>query len=525
MSPIDAVRFAPNGIVCAVDHLAAGAGVQILRRGGSAVDAAVATSAVLAVTTQHMCGMGGDLFALVSRDGDAPLALNASGRAGSGADPDRLRAEGHTEMPMYDDIRAVPVPGCVDGWLALHARGGRLDLADVLGPAIGYARDGFPASPGLSAAVDALGRRPAAAHLWVGGRPPQPGDLVRRPGVAQALEAVVRDGRDGFYGGEFGAGLVALGRGEYVEADLAATLADWVDPLGLTVFGQQVWTIPPNSQGYLSLAAAWIAEGLDLPVDSGDPIWAHLTIEAARAAAYDRVEVLHEHADGYALIAPERLAPRRSAISRDRAQQLGGTYRPGGTIHLAVVDRERTGVSLIQSNAAGFGTMLAEPTTGIFLQNRGVGFSLQPGHQAEYGPGRRPPHTLAPALVTTDDHRLHTVLGTMGGDAQPQILLQLLARLLHDGEPAASAVAAARWALASRDGHGFSTWRDRGVVDVQLEDGVPRSWAGELTARGHSVVPRPYGAGFGHAHVITVRDDVLEGASDGRAVVGAAAGY
>ena len=525
MSGPDVVRFAPNGMVCAVDHLAASAGVAILQRGGGAVDAAVTTSAVLAVTTQHMCGMGGDLFALVSRDGDVPMALNASGRAGSGADPDRLRADGHDEMPMHDDIRAVPVPGCVDGWLALHSRLGRLDLADVLAPAIGYARDGFPASPGLAAAVRDLGDRAAAAHLSPGGAPPEAGTVVRRPGVARALEAVVRDGRDGFYGGEFGAGIVAMGGGEYVDTDLATSLADWVDPLGITAFEQQVWTVPPNSQGYLTLAAAWIAERLDLPVDPDDVQWAHLTIEAARAAAYDRLDVLHEDADGAALLDPARLEPRLRAIDPARAQPLGGSFRGGGTIHLAVVDRDRVGVSLIQSNAAGFGTRLAEPTTGIFLHNRGIGFSLVPGHPAEYGPRRRPPHTLAPALVTTADDRLHSVVGTMGGDAQPQVVLQLLVRLLHAGQPPATAVAAARWALASRGGHGFSTWRDRGVVDVRLEDGVPESWPDALTSLGHRVRRDPYGGSFGHAHVISVRGDVLEGASDARAVVGAAAGY
>ena len=211
--------------------------------------------------------------------------------------------------------------------------------------------------------------------------------------------------------------------------------------------------------------------------------------------------------------------------SRDRAQPLGGSYRPGGTIHLAVVDDERTGVSLIQSNAAGLGTMLAEPSTGIFLQNRGIGFSLVPGHPAEYGPRRRPPHTLSPALVTSPDNTLHTVLGTMGGDSQPQVLLQLIARLLHSGQGPGTALAASRWTLASRGGHAFSTWDDRGAVDVLLEDGVPAPWATGLGTRGHSVVAKPYGVGFGHAHVISVCGDVLDGASDGRAVVGSAVGY
>jgi gamma-glutamyltranspeptidase/glutathione hydrolase len=428
-------------------------------------------------------------------------------------------------MPMFDDIRSVPVPGCVDGWIALHAEGGRLALADVLEPAIAYARDGFPASPSLAAAAAALEGRAAAQHLWPGGRPPRAGQLLRRPGVARTLEAVVRDGRDAFYTGEFGAGLLQLGAVEYAPGDLETPLADWVDPLGITALGQRLWTIPPNSQGYLTLASAWLTERLHLPEDPDDPQWAHLTIEAARAAAYDRIDVLHEHADGAALLDPARLETRLRGIEPGRTQPLNDSYRPGGTIHLAVVDRDRTGVSLIQSNAAGFGSLLAEPTTGIFLHNRGLGFSLEPGHPAEYGPGRRPPHTLSPALVTTADHRLHTVLGTMGGDSQPQVLLQLLLRLLHSGQGPRTAVAAPRWALASRGSHGFATWRDYGTVDVHLEAGVPGSWGRELETRGHAVVEVPYGSSFGHAHVITVSDDVLDGASDGRAENGAAAGY
>ena len=286
-----ASAFAPRGMVCAVDHLAAQAGVSVLQRGGSAADAAVATSAVLAVTTQHMCGMGGDLFALISVEGAPPLALNASGRAGSGADADRLRAEGARVMPFFDDVRSVPVPGCVDGWLALHSRLGRLDLADVLAPAIAYATEGFPAAPTLVRAVERLGDRAVAAQY---GGPLRPGQLVRRPGVARALEAVVRDGRDGFYGGEFGEGLLALGAGEYTADDLGRPLADWVTPLSVDAFGHRLWTVPPNSQGYLTLAMTAVADRLGLPADPADPQWAHLAIEAARVASYDRLDVLHE---------------------------------------------------------------------------------------------------------------------------------------------------------------------------------------------------------------------------------------
>ncbi|MCI3948262.1 MAG: Gamma-glutamyltransferase, partial [Acidimicrobiales bacterium] len=421
-----ATRRVHTGLVCSVDALASEAGVAVLRSGGTAADAAVATSAVLAVTTQHLCGMGGDLFAIVHSAAGPPAVLNASGRAGSGADPDRLRAEGATAMPPLFDVRSAPVPGCVDGWLALHERYGRLPLGEVLAPAIGYAERGFPAAPLLADMVALVADLPEAAD-YTGGGPVEAGTTIRRPGLARSLRAIAAEGRDGWYGGEFGEGLVAVGGGEYATADLERPLADWVAPLGLRVWGQDVWTVPPNSQGYLTLAGAGIAEGLDLPDDPDDPAWPHLLVEAARAAGHDRLAVLHEGADGAALVAPGRLASRRAAVSPDRSAGWGDeAYAAGDTIHLAVVDGERMGVSLIQSNAAGWGCHVVVPGVRVFLHNRGIGFSLVPGHPAEYGPGRRPPSTLSPALVTRPDGSLHTVLGTMGGDSQPQVLLQLL---------------------------------------------------------------------------------------------------
>src|SRR5437763_1795843 len=197
-------RHAPRGMVASVDHLASSAGVAMLQRGGSAADAAVAASAVLAVTTPHMCGMGGDLFALVhTREARLPTALNASGRAGRGADPVQLRLEGHDVMPMFGDLRSAPVPGCVDGWLALHDRYGRLPLATVLEPAIVYAASGFPASPILAAMASQLRGVDGADDLVGNGRL-QHGDIVRPPGVALSLQAIVAHGRAGFYGGQFG---------------------------------------------------------------------------------------------------------------------------------------------------------------------------------------------------------------------------------------------------------------------------------------------------------------------------------
>jgi len=527
-----ASKFAEHGMVCAVDHLAAQAGVQMLQRGGTAADAAIATNAVLAVTTQHMCGLGGDLFALVHVPGEpTPFALNASGRSGSGADLERLRADGHTSvMPLFEDIRSVPVPGCVDGWAALHARFGKLPLREVLEPARLYAADGFPASQTLARAASAVSSRPggeayaAATH---------PGAIVRRPSVARTLEAIADGGREAFYRGEFGRGLLSLGAkqsgiSEYVDDDLLAVNADWVEPLSVQAWGRSLWTIPPNSQGYLSLAASWIADGLPLPEDPEDALWAHLLVEAARAASFDRDQVLHERADGAALLDPAVLGPRRDGIRTDAVATYDGErYSSGGTIYLCAVDNDRMGVSLIQSNAAGFGSMLAEPTTGIFLQNRGLGFSVEPGHPAAYGPRRRPPHTLSPALVTKDDGSLDMVIGTMGGDAQPQVVLQLLARLLRNNETVGDAIAGPRWVLSGAPpfGNGFDTWHARGAVQVHLED-TASQWEAGLRQRGHDVVTHPpLGYNVGHAHAIGVRGDSLEAASDPRSLAGNAAGY
>jgi gamma-glutamyltranspeptidase / glutathione hydrolase len=513
-------------MVCAVDHLAAQAGLRMLQSGGTAADAAVATSAVLAVTTQHMCGMGGDLLAVVVPPGDRPLALNGSGRAGSGADPDRLRAEGHAVMPPRGDIRSVTVPGCVDGWLALHGRFGRLPLAEVLGPARDYASDGFPASPSLAASVANVAHLPDAADYTDAGTV-KTGTTIRRPGVARTLAAIVAQGREGFYQGEFGEGLLRLSAGEFTASDLARSQADWSPALAGEGFGHHLWTVPPNSQGYLTLAGAWIASGLDLPADPGDPGWAHLLIEAARQAGHDRIEVLHEEADGPALVDPARLAPRLEAIDPERAASMGDSYLAGGTIALTAVDEDRLGICVVQSNAAGFGSHLVVPGVRIFLQNRGIGFSLEPGHAAEYRPGRRPAHTLCPTAVTRPDGSLAGVLGTMGGDSQPQILIQLLARWLVSDESPGDAVAAGRWALAAADeGGGFDTWHRRGTVRVLLEGHAPAAWRDGLRAKGHVVVDEPpFSHGFGHAHLIAVVGDHLAGGSDPRPRFGAAVGY
>jgi gamma-glutamyltranspeptidase/glutathione hydrolase len=533
--PFAAAR-APRGMVTTVDALASAAGVAMLRAAGSAVDAAIAANAVLAVTTQHMCGMGGDLFAVVhgGAAGDAPVALNASGRAGSGASAEQLRSEGHAVMPYRDDIRSVTVPGCVDGWCALHARFGRLPLATVLEPAIEYARDGFPASPILQRSAQLIAGIPESDDYPPGLRA---GDRIRRPGVADAVEAIARDGRDAWYDGALADGLVDLGNGLFTRDDVAAPHADWVDAIVVRAFDHDVWTVPPNSQGYVTLAAAWIASQLGVPSDPNDPTWPHLLVEAIKQAAFDRLAMLHEHADGAALVSEERLAPRAAAVDLARASVLHAPGAAGGTIHLNAF-ADGMAVSITQSNCAGFGAHIVVPGVRVFLQNRGTGFSLVPGHPAEYGPGKRPPHTLCPTLVTRADGSPRLALGTMGADNQPMTILQLLVRTLANGgagdsrrtgeHDVASAVGAARFGLAAPTQESFGVWRDPKAVRVAVEAHAPEAWVPGLLACGHEVETiEAFSSAVGHAHVIELdaSTGIYAGAADPRALTGSAWGW
>lgn len=514
-------------MVIAPDHLAAQAGLAVLDRGGSAVDAAIATSAVLAVTMPHMCGMGGDLWATVlgppsTRPNPKPLVLAAAGRAGSGADPDKLLAQGHVDMPGSGSFCAVPVPGCVDGWVALHDRFGRLSMAEVLEAAIHYARSGFPASPTLADAIPGVAKLRGAEELSANPNLAT-GGLVRLGGVARTLSGIASGGRDAFYQGEFGRGLVDIGGGEYTPDDLKVSMADWCQPVSNTAWGVNIWSAPPPSQGYLTSSSAWMASQLHLPDDPSDPLWSHLLIEATRQAAYDRIEALWEGADPSALVDHSRLNSRLARIDPTRAATLPGTYLQGDTISCVVVGPDGDAVSLVQSNASGFGSGLVEPNTGIFLHNRGTGFSLSPGHPARYGPGRRPPSTLCPTIATHPSGELAAVVGTMGADRQPHILLQLLARVFHNGQSAAEAISAGRFGLDAPKSPpgttpgGFRTWQAGGEVRVMVEGNSPPGWKGGLSALGHHVESTEAFEGqFGHAHLIVSRNGVLEGATDPR---------
>src|SRR5277367_716622 len=308
-------RTGLRGMVAAADQLAASAGLGMLERHGSAADAAVATGTTMAVVGPHLCGLGGDVLAMVAQPGSPPEALLSVGRAGAGSDPERLRRDGLATMPVRSDIRSVQVPGAVDGWLALHERYGRLPLRDVLAPAIELAADGFPASIMLALASHLVHALPAAGELCPGG-PLDIGQTVRLPGIARTLRAIATDGRSGFYAGEFGRGLLDLGGGHFAAADFATSAASWCTPLRAPAWGHELWTVPAPSQGYLTMAGAVVAEAAGLGSDPDEPEWAHLLVETWRAVGHDRPAMLFDGADSGDLLHAERLAAAAARIQR-----------------------------------------------------------------------------------------------------------------------------------------------------------------------------------------------------------------
>lgn len=511
-------------MVASANHLATTIGNTIFAKGGNAVDAAIATNAAVGLVGPNLCGMGGDLFALVWAGGEVH-ALNSSGWAGSGADAEQLRAEGLAEMPYRHDIRAVTVPGCVDGWLALHERFGSLPMAELLAPSERLAREGFPASPPFMNSMNNLDEPSREQFHEMAGQASGVGARITRPGLAEVFKGIGETGRSAFYQGAFGQGLIEMGNGLYTEDDLATPIARWEDPLTTTAFGVELSTVGPNSQGYLALAGARLAAQLDLP-DGIDGQWAHLLIEAAKAAGRDRPEQLFEGADGNSLL--DMIDGRIGEIDPAVASTSPAPGRDGDTTYLCTAGTNDAGemmaVSLIQSNAAGLGSHLVEQNTGINLHNRGLGFNLQPGHPAEFGAGRRPPHTLVPAIAVKDG-QLQCVFGTMGGDAQPQILLQLIVRLFHHHQTPGTAINANRWILRA-ESTGFNVWAPPIDMSVAVEGDTCGEWQTVLTERGHRTEQLNQGNGlFGHAHAIVVEETgMLAGAYDPRTIVGSCDG-
>jgi gamma-glutamyltranspeptidase/glutathione hydrolase len=501
--------------------LAAQAGVAMLQRGGNAVDAALATAIALTVVEPCSNGLGSDLFAIVW-DGSTLEGLNASGRAPAAVTPARYR--GKSEMPQRG-WEAVTIPGAVSGWAALSQRYGALPFADLFGPAIRYARDGFAVSPivaekwGLATTVlpHDLG---FAAHFMPHGRAPQPGETFACAGMAASLERIAETNGNAFYRGELAAAMVADAKrhgAAHVLADFADHAIDWVAPLTLDYGGATVHEIPPNGQGIAAQIALGILNFFDLaslPPDSVDS--QHLQIEAMKLAFAD----VHRHVSdprtmkvaASSLLDPAYLAARSRLIDRARAQDFGpGSPPVGGTVYLCAADASGMMVSLIQSNYMGFGSGVVVPGTGISLQNRGAGFSLESGHPNEIAGGKRPFHTIIPGFLTQSGAPL-AAFGVMGGPIQPPGHVQTLVRLLAYGMNPQAALDAPRWKVNSG-------------MSIDLEPSASPELRAGLSALGHDLksVADSY-MDFGAGQYIVRRDNGYVAASDPRRD-GQAAGF
>ncbi len=430
------------------------------------------------------CGIGGDLFALVHRPGwDEPRALNASGRAGSNARADPQLGLG---VIPRDHPLSVTVPGCVDGWAALSTEMGSLSLKECLSPAVAYATDGFEVSTeqakAFAAEAAVLGAHQAVRDFYPEGEPVSRGARVQRPSLATTLRAISDGGRDAFYLGDPAEDIVDELGGIITPGDLARSNVDWVSPISCGVAGTDVWTVPPNSQGYLGPATLAVFEMLDPPSDPADPVWWHLLIEAFRSVAWERNDLVadpaHAPLPAHLLLDRERLA--RTAATVDRAK-TGAWPRMGSqssTAYMCIVDSDGMAVSIIQSNYHGTGSVFGAGRSGFMLQNRGCGFTLTPGHPNELQPGKRPLHTLSPTLWTRYGET-RWLLGTRGGSLQPQILAQVGARAALAGQPLEEAQREPRWTVG--DFGPFSTSR------LQVEPGVGSATLADLRARGHVI--------------------------------------
>jgi gamma-glutamyltranspeptidase/glutathione hydrolase len=488
--------------------LASEAGIEIMKRGGNAVDASIAINAVLGAVLPDTCGPGGDLFAIVHVPGEpVPRALNSSGRAGSGVSANDLREMGHGEIPLRSPW-SISVPGCVDGWHALSHELGNLSVADCLQPAITLAIEGFPVSTELAHSIgrlqDMIGEQGSSAPFYPGGNAVTAGTVIARPRHAATLEAIASGGRDSFYGGEVGAEITKATRGAVTADDLAVNQAEWIEPASTDIFGRTAWTIPPNSQGYLTLATLWIFESLSPPSDPGDPLFHHLLIEAYRSVAWERARYVTDPSTAplppKQLLSPERLLRIADTISSTAAGRWPmPTPAPAGTAYMTASDPDGMAVSYIQSNYWGIGSGLSAGATGVFLHNRGAGFNLIPGHPNEYQPGNRPMHTLSPTLWTAGNE-LDLVLGTRGGDQQPQFLAQFAALHYQAGLCIDDAQDYPRWNMEQPEPGTDSS--------LTIEPRFPASLVDSLRGLGHEISDgERWSAGYGPISAIDVADE------------------
>ncbi len=542
-SPILGTR----GMVATSQPLAVAAGLEILAQGGTAADAAIATAAALNVTEPTSTGIGGDAFALYYEAATGQVtALNGSGRAPAALTIELIRSQfalPDSQFLIPDSYHAhtVTVPGACAAWCDLIERHGRLSLGDVLSPAIRLAEGGFPVAPGTAyfwgRGAERLARVPNGHELTIEGRGPRAGEIFRNPGLAKTFEAVALGGRAAFYQGEIAEAIVQVLRsagGVMSLNDLAAHRSTWDTPISTTYRGHRVWECPPNGQGLAALLGLNILEGFDVAATA--PLSAerlHLLIEAMRLAFADTAwfvadpefnpaplaELLSKE---YAAQRRALLDPRRAVINQMRGVPVAGT----DTVYLSVVDGEGNACSFINSNYMGFGTGIVPQGWGFTLQNRGHNFSLDPAHSNALAPGKRPYHTIIPAMITRDGRprtedrsrsavtglpSLFASYGVMGGFMQPQGHVQVAVGLIDDALDPQAALDCPRFCIEN----------GQAGAGVSLEEGIPVSVMSQLAGMGHSVTPRSGYARsiFGRGQVI-VRDQgsgVLWGGSDPRA--------
>ncbi len=536
MDYAEANRFGPSrsavvarsGMVATSQPVAALAGVDILRQGGNAVDAAVATAAMLNVVEPMSTGIGGDAFALIAMaDGDGVLGLNASGRAPSGATQEeyvkRLGADGR--IPGHS-ILAVTVPGAAAGWADAVSRCGRMSLADVLAPAIAAAEDGFAVTPQIANAWGGserlLATVDASSRTWLpNGRAPRVGEVFRNPRLASTLRAVAEGGAEAFYGGPVADAIVRCSEehdGFITHDDLAAHESTWVEPISVDYRGYQVLEIPPNGQGIAALEALNICALEDVAGmghNSADTL--HLHLEAMKLGFQDRdryvtdMDFVDVPVDG--LLSQEYAEAQRARIDMTRAEPKPSAGVPGrgDTVYLSAADADGNLVSFINSLYSGWGSGITAGDTGVMLQNRGQSFSLDPGHANVIAPQKRTRHTIIPGMLAQDGKPLIS-FGVMGGDMQAQGHVQFVCNVVDFGMNVQDALDAPRWRY---DGSG---------ADISLERWIDPDAQAELVARGH--VLRGHGGFFGGGQAIYLDHErgTVHGGSDPRRD-GCAIGY
>ncbi|HYW30936.1 MAG TPA: gamma-glutamyltransferase [Gemmatimonas sp.] len=499
--------YAPSGMVATSQPLASAAGLEILRRGGNAVDAAVAAAAVLSVTEPHMTGIGGDMFAIVWLAKQQKLvAINASGRAGSLMTRATLQARGF-RAGSQQGVMSVTVPGALAGWDMLLRAHGRRTLAQTLQPAIGYARDGFPVSPIIASQwadeTAFLKRDSAAAATFLpGGSAPKAGDWFRNPDYARTLKTIADSGIGTFYGGSLGRRIVARISaldGFLTLADLKNNKPNWITPISVPFRGYRVWELPPNNQGIAALEMLRILEPYDLKaMGHNSPAYLHHLIEAKKLAYADLDRFVgdadHLAMPAEAMLTDEFIAERRSHMNPTQAQARvdpGPLRTKSETVYLAVADSEGNMVSFINSIYDYFGSGIVVPGTGFALHNRGASFTLTEGLPNTVAPGKRPFHTLIPGFVTQSVNgreQAYMSFGLMGGGVQAQGHVQFLLNHFVFGMDLQASIDAARF--RHYDGQ-------RVAFEAPIVDGVRSA----LAAMGHIIIEQPTIA-FGGAQAI-----------------------